>query len=406
MENGEQNNANNNAENNNNLDQFQNLANDLFDEKELAGTKEPDNKVKKDENQSTQTNNEGKDDKASDDKQEENQEGNEEPEAVEVDGKQYKLDADGNALSEDGKVFKTKAELDKMSEDDSTETFIESLIKNVGIIPKDEKGNPIVYQDTEEDIIRYNNDVSEIRAAEKNREFINSDPDVKRLYEHKRRGGTLDDFITKTNNSWQRVKFDATNEDQLKSIIISEQMQAGASKERAQQTADMYKDTGKLKEFAQEAYNTLVKKEKAIEENEIKIAEQREKEEIENNIKYWENTKAVINQGKIGNILIPQADREPFFAYMAIPVNKDGYSKEQLDELTEEQSLLMKYWKYKGFDMSKIVATAVKNEKVKNLRERITGQKGLGEGHGIDKNKHAKVDDLDINLKTVMTGKR
>lgn len=327
------------------------------------------------------------------------------PTVVEIDGIDYTLDAEGNAVK-DGQVFKTKAELDTLGNaDNSNETsFIEEYAKLTGVTPLNAEGQPIVYEDTEEGLIAYNKDVVAIQIQKGIEELYNADKDVKALFEHKRRGGSTEDFIKKVNSSWSRIQFDGNNEDLLKNAVIAEALSKGMSKERAELTANMYKDTNKLKEFGKEAFDNLVKDEKFIEQQEIQSRKAFELQEEENNTKHWNNVKEIVTKGKLNNIVIPESDRDNFFKYMALPVDKDRNSQSALDVLTEEQLLQLEYLKFKKFDLSKLITAAVKNEKVKGLRARLTTEKGAGGGEGIDKGQFKKFDDSNISLDSVLRG--
>lgn len=339
--------------------------------------------------------------------QDDNQDGNGTSEAVEIDGTEYSLDDKGNAVDKDGKVFKTKEELDALANTntDSDVPFIEEYAKLTGVTPLDETGKPKVYPDTEEGLIAYNKDVIAIQVKQEVDAIYNQDKDVKALFEHKLRGGTTEDFIKKLNNSWSRIKFDPSNEDLLKNAVIAEQVSKGMSKERAELTANMYKDTNKLKEFGKEAFDNLVKDEKFIEEQEIKLRQAQELKEEEDNTNHWNKVKDIVTKGKLNNIVIPENDRDAFFKYMALPVDKDRNSQSALDVLTEEQLLQLEYLKFKKFDLSKLITAAVKNERATTIRKRLSTEKGLGGGDGIDRNQFQSVDTSNINLDSVLTGK-
>lgn len=403
MPNDEGNNGNANPDGNTNLDNFQFSAADL-------GIKDPTPEDKVAQDKATaelleKTNKEAADKLAAELAAKNNiGDGNqEEYEAVELEGVQYKLDKDGNALGEDGKIFKTKAELDSL-ESENTEPLIDVYSKLTGITPKDENGNPIKYEDTEEGFIKYNKDVAKIQAKKEFDSLINSDPEIKQFYEHKRRGGTLDDFVNTAKNSWTRVKFDDANEELHKSLIIAQQMKSGVSKEEAEQIYNLLKDTGKAKQHAKAAHGVFINEEKIAIENKAKEDKETYDKYVEDNTNYWEKTvKPIVTSGKIGNIVIPESDRDAFFAYIALPV-KDGYSQEQLDKLTEEQLLQQKYQKFKKFDISQMITSGVNKSRVKTIRDRVTVQSSNGGGEGINKDNHQKAD-LDISLKSTITGK-
>lgn len=334
------------------------------------------------------------------------QNSNNTPTVVEIDGKEFKLDANGNAVEEDGKIFKTKEELTQLSQEDELIPLVEEFTQKAGYTVLGEDGQPKKYEDSVEGIIEAAKDIADLKAKTTFQELLDSDADLKKFYEFRRKGGRTEDFINKTASSWSRIKYDDNNEQLNINAVITQLMKSGVSKEQAELTANMYKDTNNLKTFGKQAYTTLVQEEVAQEKAEKLAFEKAEQDEEKSIIAHWDNVKQVISKGAINNITIPESDRDAFFKYLSAPVNKQRDSQEMLDELTVEQSLQLKYLKFKKFDLSKLITAAVKTEKAASLRERfVTKKAGLGAGEGLNKDQYQKPAELNISLDSVLTGK-
>lgn len=335
--------------------------------------------------------------------------GDENPEAVELDGITYKLDKDGNALAPDGlSVFKTKEELDELSSQQE-EPFIQSYMKITGVEIKDEFGKPKVYEDTEQGLIEYNKDLVEHRIREGFGDVLNSHPDLKRYYQYLQRGGNPQDYHKQVASSWKNVKFDPQNKDLMTNVVKASLSKTGMSEDNIKKTIKMYEDSNNLESFAEESHKALVKSESESEarrEAEYQESLKEEETEIEN---HWKEVKQTIDKGLINKILIPDNEKQKFYEYLSVSVDKDRRSQSHIDDksLTVEQWLQLEFLKYKKFDLSKLIEDASKTNRVKTLRSRFSSnQSGVGEGEGIDKNKHKKgnLSLGEVSLEGIMNG--
>lgn len=322
--------------------------------------------------------------------------GDEPPVAVELDGVKYPLDKDGNALDKDGKVFKTKAELDQL-EEGQEEPLVDAIINRAGVKLLDDKGQPKKYEDTEDGVVAATIDIGKEFAKGEYQKLLDSDPEFKEFVEYKKTGGTLNDFIQKKTESWGSFKLDENNETQLTNVIMSDLMAAGVSEEQAKRTAELYKESKTLKEFGKAAYTRLVDNEKREEAERVKQFQVEQATYVENTKKHWDSVKEIITKGTINNLVIPEADKEAFFDYISKAVDDKGNSKRNVErsKLPLERLLQLDYFQYKGFDLNELVKTAVKTEKVRSLRKRISTNRGVGGGEGLDKNNYHQPGNLD-----------
>lgn len=329
------------------------------------------------------------------------------PEAVELDGVKYKLNPTGDAVNEKGEVVKTKAELDALESSQEDEIpIVDEYLQKVGIEVLDENGKPKKFEDSVEGLIEANKAVAKIQATKEFDGLLNSDPRFKKYFDYLRMGGDEKEYFAQRANSWADVKFDENNEAMAINAVVQNLVNRGINKQEAELTAQMYKETNKLKEFGKGAYTSLVDAEKTADakrEQDFIANQKREQEEIVN---HWTNIKSVIDKGTINNITIPDSEREAFYKWQALAV-KDGLSQAQLDAGTMpiEQSLLLEYLRFKKFDFSNLIKAGVGTERVKSLRTRLAReQKGAGEGEGPDKGKITKPTDFPLSLESVITG--
>lgn len=325
------------------------------------------------------------------------------PEAVEIEGIKYKLDDKGNALDDKGAIFKTKEQLDELEAID--EPVVDIIIKKAGFELKGDDGKPLLFEDTEEGIIQAALAIGKASAIKEREDLIKSDPEFEEFIEHKKRGGSLRDFAEKKTNSFSNIKLDENNEGQLMNIIMTDLLATGMSEDQAKITADMYKDTKRLKEFGKAAFERLVKNEKEVEEAEKKAFETRQKDYTEQVQNHWKSVKEVVNKGALNNLVIPEADKEAFYKYIAMRADDKGRSQRDLDmsKLPLERSLQLDYFLFKGFDLSKLITNAASTQRARTLRDKLKEKTGVGGGAGINKDNYQKPNDLNISIDNLIT---
>ena len=105
-------------------------------------------------------------------------------------------------------------------------------------------------------------------------------------------------------------------------------------------------------------------------ENEYKIKQQEEAKNLE---AYWNNVNSVITNGKLKDINIPNAEKEDFFKYLAVPINSKGESQEMIDaeKEDEEDRLLLSYLRFKKFNLNDLVNLKAKTNRLEQLRSRV-----------------------------------
>ncbi len=321
--------------------------------------------------------------------------------AVTIDDVTYKLDDKGNAIDKDGKVFKTKVELDALTASQEI-PLVDEILQKSGLTILDDKGQPKKYEDTTEGLLLLANDIAAEKAKTSLKSYFKARPEVEDYAKFLDRGGNKDEYFKRQSTAWSNVKFDDKDEAVMTSAIVADLMQTGMSKEQAEQTAKLYKDTDKLKEFGKAAHTRLVTGEQTRKQQE----ELNYNTEVAKEAKFWEdhwnNVNEIVKKGTLNNITIPETDREGFFAYVAFAADDNGNSKATLErqKMPVEMQLQLDYLAYKKFDLKTLISNAVKTEQVKSLRTRVTTQSGVSGGEGVDKSKFVKnenADKIDIN---------
>lgn len=314
---------------------------------------------------------------------------------VEIEGIKYKLDNKGNALDSKGFIHKTKEQIDSMvSVEDEELPLVEEFIQKTGYEILDDKGQPKKFDDTIEGIIEAAKEVGKIEARKLYDNLIEQDPEFQEFIDYKKRGGSLKGFAEKKTDSWRSVKLDDNNELQLMDVVVADLVASGQDEEQAKLTAEMYKDTKRLKDFGKKAYQRLTSNEDIQEKEEQEEFVKQQQQQQENIKQHWDNVNEVIKKGSLKNIIIPEADKDSFFNYIAKKADDKGHSQATLDrgKLPIEQLLQLDYLQFKGFDLSKLIQTAVKTEKARSLRLRVErgGNSGTGGGEGINTNAYGK----------------
>ena len=150
---------------------------------------------------------------------------------------------------------------------------------------------------------------------------------------------------------------------------------SGVDSDSAADMIDLIKEKGdaEIDKRLGKAINTLDSNQKEIQAERDAMYQRTIQEENNRVIQYWTGVKQVVDKGKLGEVEIPKEDQEAFFKYLSTPVDEDGNSQETIDNQRQglEADLMMRYYRYKGYDLKKIVNREINKDKVLTLRERI-----------------------------------
>lgn len=307
------------------------------------------------------------------------------------------FDAEGNIVDEEGKVIKAIGDIEEYKVD-SDSTVVSEVQAKLGYEIQDENGQPKVYEDTTEGFTSLVEDSADFIANKKIDTFISEFPEVKALYNHIATGGSVEDF-TSTEKDWSSVEVTKDNKEQSKNIIREDFKNKGFDSNEIEQMLETFEDGGKLLDRAKSSKQALidnkVKSDLAKEETIVQQRANRQKEIKD----YWDNAKSIITSGKLKNIEIPQADKDAFFEYVSKPVDQNGNSADSLarQEQDTETTMLMSYWRYKGYDLNKLVKSMVAQEKATSIKKRISTERAKT-SRPVIKGKMRSADSVDIDI--------
>ena len=287
-----------------------------------------------------------------------------------IDTGEVLLDAQGNQIDETGKIIKPASEVNVAN------TIIElsknAIEQELGFTLLDSEGKPKSYSNSVEGSTELLKDVATNATVNAVTAFLNSNPELKDIYFHLANGGKLDDY-TASNIDYTAV--DVTTLDRTGKLNYIKQSfeqqglkNAGSLIKTLEQSSDEA-----LTQAAADAIITLkqVSEDAKVQrEREYQLNQQKEAQALEN---YWNNVNSVITNGKLKDINIPNAEKEDFFKYLAVPINSKGESQEMIDaeKESEEDRLLLSYLRFKKFNLNDLVNLKAKTNRLEQLRSRV-----------------------------------
>lgn len=287
-----------------------------------------------------------------------------------IDTGEVLLDAQGNQIDETGKIIKPASEV-------SVANTIIELSKNaieqeLGFTLLDSEGKPKSYSNSVEGSTELLKDVATNATVNAVTAFLNSNPELKDVYFHLVNGGKLEEY-TSSNIDYTAV--DVTSLDRTGKLNYIKQSfeqqglkNAGSLIKTLEQSSDEA-----LTQAAADAIITLkqVSEDAKVQrEREYQLNQQKEAQALE---EYWNNVNSVITNGKLKDINIPNAEKDDFFKYLAVPINSKGESQEMIDaeKEDEEDRLLLSYLRFKKFNLNDLVNLKAKTNRLEQLRSRV-----------------------------------
>ena len=287
-----------------------------------------------------------------------------------IDTGEVLLDAQGNQIDETGKIIKPASEVHVAN------TIIElsknAIEQELGFTLLDSEGKPKSYSNSVEGSTELLKDVATNATVNAVTAFLNSNPELKDVYFHLVNGGKLEEY-TASNIDYTAV--DVTTLDRTGKLNYIKQSfeqqglkNAGSLIKTLEQSSDEA-----LTQAAADAIITLKQVSedaKAEREREYQLTQQKEAQALE---EYWNNVNSVITNGKLKDINIPNAEKDDFFKYLAVPINSKGESQEMIDaeKEDEEDRLLLSYLRFKKFNLNDLVNLKAKTNRLEQLRSRV-----------------------------------
>ena len=287
-----------------------------------------------------------------------------------IDTGEVLLDAQGNQIDETGKIIKPASEVNVAN------TIIElskkAIEQELGFTLLDSEGKPKSYSNSVEGSTELLKDVATNATVNAVTAFLNSNPELKDIYFHLANGGKLDDY---TSSNIDYTAIDVTTLDRtgkLNYIKQSFEQQGVKNAGSLIKTLEQSSDEA-LTQAAADAILTLKQVSedaKAEREREYQLNQQKEAQALE---EYWNNVNSVITNGKLKDINIPNAEKDDFFKYLAVPINSKGESQEMIDaeKESEEDRLLLSYLRFKKFNLNDLVNLKAKTNRLEQLRSRV-----------------------------------
>lgn len=284
-----------------------------------------------------------------------------------VDGKML-TDAEGNEVNEAGEILRTNEDILQ------DETVIFPLRKSIELELGFNLGNK-VYEDTIDGIKEMTLDAIKLGNTDIVKSWLAKNPEVFDFYKHKASGGTIENFTNKQVD-YTAINLKTLDADSKLSYI--KEMFTKQSMPNAQNMLELIKAAGEdsINTTASQAILFLDAKQKE-ERSQLDLKFQQEqdrnKQEAEN---YWNTVTDTIKKGTLGNIKLPETEKQLFLDYLSKPIDKDGNSADMLaaDKDSVEFQLMVSYLRMNKFDISKVATLIAREESAKKLRDRLSEQ--------------------------------
>ena len=287
-----------------------------------------------------------------------------------IDTGELLLDAQGNQIDETGKIIKAASDVNVAN------TIIElsknAIEQELGFTLLDEEGKPKSYSNSVEGSTELLKDVATNATVNAVTAFLNSNPDLKDVYFHLANGGKLEEYSA---SNIDYTAIDVTTLDRngkLNYIKQSFEQQGLKNAGSLIKTLEQSSDEA-LTQAAADAIITLkqVSEDTRVQrEKEYQLNQQKEAQALET---YWNDVNSVITNGKLKDINIPNAEKDDFFKYLAVPINSKGESQEMIDaeKESDEDRLLLSYLRFKKFNLNDLVNLRAKTNRLEQLRSRV-----------------------------------
>lgn len=280
------------------------------------------------------------------------------------------IDSKGNQIDEQGNILKEASQVSTGST--LTDVSRVAIEEELGFKLLDAEGNPKSYPNSVEGNTELLRDVANNAQVNAIAAFLDHNPTLKDIYFHLAGGGNIKQYVE---NDIDYSTIDVTNLDRgakLSYIKQSFDKQGLKNSDSLIKTLELSSDEALTQATADAvlALKQITDETRIQREQDYRAQQEMESKQLE---EYWGNVNSVISTGKLKDIKIPDAEKEAFFKYIAVPVNSKGESQEMIDANEEdtEYKLQLSYLRYKKFDLSKLVKIKSGQSKLASLRERL-----------------------------------
>ncbi len=310
------------------------------------------------------------------------------------------LDEAGNAINALGEIILTKEGIDARTPNPLT--LIKSSIEtNFGIqFPTD-----FQIEDSVDGINKIVETAVAIQSQNTIKNFLDQDPEVKAFYHHLKLGGTPETYVA-SNIDYSGINIKTL--DDVSKVDLLTKMFKLQGNPSAEAMVDLIKKGGEeiLNQNTDVAIKYLQAKQTERAKNNEVALQQQYQQEVRDTEQYWNTVKDTVTKGKLNQLDIPIKDRDAFYNYMAVPVDKDMNSADNLAEDNDplEFKLLISYLRWKKGDVSELAKNIAKTEQVKSLSELMLKHKGRNES-GVPRTSSAKPTGGTISLEALLGNK-
>lgn len=315
---------------------------------------------------------------------------------VEYEDSKYTVDAEGNLVDAQGNVFKdakdVKSWVDSLNADveeqDEDAFDINKLQEEIGVTIVDNENNPIEFDNSPAGVKSYVQSVIE----NSKQQIIDSTIDA--LYNkypilenvinyYVANGNSLEGFNEIRDRS--KITIDVNNEAQCEAII-REAWREDNRRGNVDSYIEYLKSQNMLAATAEDELKSLVEKDNYVKEQLSKQAEEKEKQDIENQKAYWGAVyNTTVTNKQIGKYRLPDtiiinkngtrtsATPNDFFNYLYL-VDENGHSQYENEIMSKtpesrlNDNLLAAYLMFTGGTYESLVNMAINEEKVKTIK--------------------------------------
>lgn len=292
------------------------------------------------------------------------------------------FDEEGNVIDADGKILKKYEEFEAeynrqlaLINPQPKANPIDNFIQLTGFAPVDAQGNAIEYQTNKEGLKQYLDDYKNAGINDFKQQLFGAYPVLIDVFNHVRAGNDMSTYSAQ--KDYSSIEFKQTDTQVHEEIIKENLRQRGNKENQLDLMTKAIIDSSNSFEAAKEAKQEIAERKQQKEQALIEANEARQKQQIEEERKYWNDVKNVINSelktSSVGNITIPQADKAGFFDYISKGQGQQGYTQAQIDSnnMSLEDTLFLQYLMYKKFKPIEIIGELTNKQKVNSLKEMI-----------------------------------
>lgn len=251
-----------------------------------------------------------------------------------------KIEGDKPAENKDGK----KEGEEEQKTDEVEETVITQFLKKIDFDLKDEKGNPIEFEESIDGLLQAAELVAERKTEKSIDNLFERYPSALELIKHLDNGGTPENFVKEYVPDFSKIVLNPENKDQLKSVYSQSLSLKGLTPVEIDEMIETAVLKNNLEEKAKNGLADLVKYRDNHLANQRRLEENREKEVNAAKQEVLNNVTNILNTGKLLGVELDKKSSNNLLEALTV-VDKEGLRLIDKKEasLSLEQQLLLKY---------------------------------------------------------------